>query len=195
MSGLITSIVALIGVSRYGLLFLGVLVGSPVVMLAAGYLIHAHQFDFLAAYLTIVSADLVGDVGWYWAGRFGARPFLLKYGHYFGISEKLIERLEARFLRYHELILIINKLTMGFGLAIATLAVAGMMRVPFFRYLALNITGELIWALIPIGIGYYFGNVIDYFPLSVRWIFFLGSLVGAFFLLRYLLKRLARSEW
>lgn len=195
MSALLTSILALISVSRYGLLFITTLFGSPVVMIAAGYLIHIGQFDFWSAYGTIVAADIVGDIGWYWIGRIGARPFILRFGKYFGATPELIDRLEARFLKYHERILIVSKLTMGFGVAIGVLAVAGLMRVPFWRYLGINLSGELLWALIPIGIGFYYGNFIDFLPPSSRLIFVGIGLIVAILITRIAIARLAKQKW
>lgn len=195
MESLIGAIAAWIGATRYGLLFLTTLLGSPVVMIAAGYLIHIGQLDFWAAYGTIVAADIVGDVVWYWVGRIGARPFLLRFGHYFGITETLIDKLEARFLKYHERILIISKLTMGLGVAIGVLAVAGMMRVPFLRYLAINLSGEVLWALIPIAIGYYFGNIADLLPENTRYWFVAAGLVIVILITRSTIKQLSKREW
>ena len=93
-----TTAMGVIGASRYGLLFFTTLLGSPVVMIGAGYLVSVHQLDFWAAYGTIVAADIVGDIGWYWIGRQGARPFFKRFGIYFGITPDIIDRLEARFL-------------------------------------------------------------------------------------------------
>lgn len=187
--------IALIEASQYGLLFISTLLGSPVVMIAAGYLIHTGQLSFWATYGTIVAADIVGDIVWYWVGRFGARSFLLRYGYVFGVTEELIEKLEGRFNHYHERILIISKMTMGFGMAIGVLAVAGMMRVPFMRYLFINLSGELVWALIPIGIGYYFGNIADLLPESLRLWFALLGLIIVVIITRHVLKKLAQKEW
>ncbi len=187
--------IALIEASRYGLLFVSTLLGSPVVMIAAGYLIHIGQLEFWAAYGTIVAADIAGDVMWYWIGRVGARPFFARFGSYVGVTPELIEKLEARFHTYHERILIISKLTMGLGVAIAVLAVAGMMRVPFWRYLFVNLSGELIWALIPIAIGYYFGNISDLLPPSFRIWFALFGIIVLFFVMRSTLKKLSKKDW
>ena len=195
MYAVLASLLAFIEASRYGLLFLGTLFGSPLVMVAAGYLVHIQQLDFLPAYLTVVTADIVGDIVWYWVGRVGARPFLLRYGSYFGMNQNLMDRIEHRFLKYHERILILSKLTMGFGVAIGVLAVAGMMRVPFWRYLAINLSGELLWALIPLLIGFYFGNISDLVPESLRFGFVAVGFVGAIVLLRYGMKELSKKEW
>lgn len=195
MYAFFSATIALIEASRYGLLFIGTLFGSPVVMVAAGYLVSINQLEFFPAYLTIVSADIIGDVAWYWIGRVGARRFLLRFGHLFGLNEEIIEKLEGRFLRYHERILVISKLTMGFGFAIATLAVAGMLRVPFWRYLGINLSGELLWALIPIGIGFYYGNVTNLLPPSFRLVFFLIGLFIMILAMRYVTNRIKKADW
>jgi len=195
MYAVLANVIGFIEASRYGLLFLGTLFGSPLVMVAAGYLVHIHQLEFLPTYLTVVTADIVGDIGWYWVGRVGARPFLLRYGPYFGMTQDLMNRIEHRFLKYHERILIISKLTMGFGVAIGVLAVAGMMRVPFWRYLAINLSGELLWALVPLLIGFYFGNISEFVPESLRFGFVAIGFVGAIVLLRYGMKKLSAREW
>lgn len=192
---MVASLIAFIEASRYGLLFVSTLFGSPVVMIAAGYLVHIGQLDFWPAYGVIVAADIAGDIIWYWVGRIGARPFFERFGGYVGVGPELIEKLEDRFNHHHERILIVSKLTMGLGVAIAVLAVAGMMRVPFWRYLAINLSGELLWALMPIGIGYYFGNISDLLPPSFRLWFALFGLVVVVLITRSTLKRLAKKDW
>ena len=195
MHALYSDIVSFVEASRYILLFFSTTLGSPVVMIAAGYLIHIKQLEFWAAYGTIVAADITGDIIWYWIGRIGARPFLERFGSRFGIPPGTVERLERLFHHYHERILIGSKLTMGFGLAIGVLAVAGMMRVPFWRYLGINLSGELVWALMPIGIGYYYGNLSDFLPPEFRLAFVAVGLVLTIVAMRYALKKLSSAEW
>jgi membrane protein DedA with SNARE-associated domain len=195
MTSLFASFIAFVEASRYGLLFISTLFGSPVVMIAAGYLVHLGQLDFWPTYGVIVAADIVGDVVWYWVGRIGARPFFERFGKYVNVTPELIDKLEARFIKYHERILIVSKLTMGLGVAIAVLAVAGMMRVPFWRYLAINLSGELIWALMPIAIGYYFGNVSDLLPESFRLWFALLGFTVIILITRSSIKKLSKKEW
>jgi len=195
MHAFYSEILGFIEASRYILLFFSTALGSPVVMIAAGYLIHIKQLEFWAAYGTIVAADITGDVIWYWVGRIGARPFLERFGSRVGIPHGTVARLEKLFHRYHERILIGSKLTMGFGFAIGVLAVAGMMRVPFWRYLGINLSGELVWALLPIGIGYYYGNLSDFLPPEFRLAFVIAGLVITIFLMRYAFKKLSSAEW
>lgn len=195
MDALFASIISFIGATRYGFLFVGTFIGGPPLMVAAGYFIHTHQLEFIPTYLTFVSADIVGDIVWYWVGRKGARSFLERYGRHFGFSHELVERLEQRFLKYHDRILIISKLTMGFGVAIAVLTVAGIMRVPFWRYLGINIAGELLWALIPLSIGFYFGDIADTLPSSVHLWFVIMSFIATIGMMRFVVKKIATKEW
>jgi membrane protein DedA with SNARE-associated domain len=110
-------------------------------------------------YIALVSGDFVADIGWYCVGRFGGRPIVLKWGHRFGITLKSIEKIEERFKRYHDKILIISKLTMGFGFALVTLVVAGMLRVSFKKYAVLNLIGGFVWTAVLLLVGYFFGNI------------------------------------
>ena len=48
---------------------------------------------------------------------------------------------------------------MGFGFALVTLITAGIAKVPFRKYLVLNVAGQLIWTAMLLGIGFLFGNL------------------------------------
>lgn len=84
---------------------------------------------------------------------------------------------------------------MGFGLAVATLTTAGMLRVPLSRYIAINLSGGLVWVFAMMMVGYYFGNVLAYIPEQLQLIFALGVLTAAFFGLKWLSQKLATSDW
>ena len=48
---------------------------------------------------------------------------------------------------------------MGFGFALVTLITAGMAKVPFKKYMLLNVSGQLIWTGVLLSVGYLFGNI------------------------------------
>lgn len=153
------NILAWVNASKYVLLYFGCLVEGPVLMMASGFIFRLGGFEFAPMYLALVLGDFTADIGWYFVGRFGGRPLILKWGHRFGINPESIEKIQERFHKYHEKILIISKLTMGFGFAVVVLAVAGMLHVPFKKYVTLNLLGGFIWTGFLILIGYFFGNV------------------------------------
>lgn len=147
------------GQSKYILMFFGTIIEGPVVMLAAGFLYHLGQLSLVPMYLVLLAGDITGDIIWYSVGRYGARTIVRKYGKFFNITPEVIERIEGRFKKYQTHILIISKLTMGFGFALATLVVAGMLKVSFRKYIAINLIGGVIWTAFMIWMGYLFGNV------------------------------------
>ncbi len=103
--------------------------------------------------------------------------------------------MERRFHHYHTKILVISKLTMGFGLAVPILMVAGMLHVPYTRFLTINILCGIIWILALMGIGYYFGNLLVYIPKDFQIAMAIAVPIGFFFLLREITQRLKTLNW
>ncbi len=153
------SFVAWLHASKYALLFLGCIFEGPVVMVASGFLYRLGGLELIPMYLVLMFGDFTADIMWYCIGRFGAKNLIYRYGGYFGITPRTIEKIQHRFQKYHDKILIISKLTMGFGFALVVLVVAGMSRVPFKKYAIFNLLGGFIWTAVLITVGYFFGDI------------------------------------
>ena len=130
-------------------------------MVLCGFLLRTGigEFDLVPLYFSLIIADLIGDIGWYCVGRFWGLPFVNKFGHFFSITEKTVQKTTTLFHKYHNRILFISKITMGFGFALVTLITAGIAKVPFKKYLIFNVSGQFIWTAILLLIGYFFGNL------------------------------------
>lgn len=150
--------------SRYAIVFVGCIVEGPIVMITSGFLLRANQFNLVPLYFSLMGGDFVADLGWYAVGRFGARKILNRFGHFLNLTPEILQKIQKRFHTYQDKILFISKITMGFGFALATLVVAGMLHVPFKRYVLLNFLGGFIWTAFLLTVGYFFGNV--YFLLA-----------------------------
>jgi membrane protein DedA with SNARE-associated domain len=144
---------------RYVLIIPLTIIEGPIVMVLCGFLIRFGTFDLIPTYIAITFADLIGDIIWYYVGRFGGLPFIKKFGKYFSVDEKSLQKVSALFHKHHNKILFISKITMGFGFALVTLIAAGVSKVPFKKYLIFNVSGQLIWTGVLLGVGYLFGNV------------------------------------
>ena len=190
-----SQIVAFIDSSKYILFFLGTFTEGPLVMMSGGFLYRLGQVAFWPTYLAMVFGDFTSDLGLYLVGYWAARPFFNRYGHYFNITPAVIEKIERRFRQYSDRVLVVSKLTMGFGLSFATLMTAGMLRVSFWRYAAINLACGFIWTLFLFGVGYFFGNVYQLIPGYWKIIFPICSLAVLFFVIRSINSRLARTEW
>jgi len=189
------TLIAFLEGSKYILLFIGSYVEGPAVMITAGVLWHLGLVNFWLAYLTLLAADVSADVMWYLIGFFGARTFLTRWGYWFGVTPEIIGKVEQRFHHYHTKILIVSKLTMGFGLAVPILTVAGMLRVPFTRYLTINIVCGMVWTLALMTSGYYFGNILEQVPGNTRLVIVAGIFVIFLVAVRALSNKLSKIDW
>ncbi len=189
------SIIAFFEATKYPLIFAGCYIEGTVVMLAAGLLWHEGVVGFWPAYIALLLGDFLADMMWYYIGYYAARKSIDRWGHRFGLTKENMAKVERRFHQYHTQILIISKLSMGFGLAVATLTVAGMLRVPLARYMSINLVGGIIWVFAMMIVGYYFGNVLALIPEQFKIAFAILVLILAFFGLRWLSQKLASADW
>ena len=162
------SLISFLDNSKYFLLFLGTFVEGPFVMISSGFLWHMGVFDFLPMYIVLVFSNVIADTTWYTIGYFGARPLLMKYGKFFHATPEIIEKLEKLFQKHEKQILIINKLTSGFGMIVLVLLSAGVFRVPFKKYASINLLGGIIFVFALVSLGYFLGNVYIVVPRSLK---------------------------
>lgn len=188
----ISALASFLSVSKYALVFIGCIIEGPVVMLSAGFLYRLGQFDIIPLYFCLMAGDFVADVIWYAVGRFGARHLVKFLGKFLNITPEILLKIEKRFKTYQNKILFISKITMGFGFALATLVVAGILRVDFKKYAILNLLGGFIWTALLLLVGYFFGNVYDSITGPAKGIFIVASIIfvvyGIWAINRYLVK-------
>ncbi len=143
---------------KYVLMVPIALVEGPYLMMISGFLVRTGFLSFWPSYILLMIGDLLGDVVWYYLGYFYGYRFINRFGRYFNLDERSIKVVSKVFHRYHDAILIVSKITMGLGFAVVTLFTAGMVKIPFRKYIALNIFGQFIWTGLLMGIGYFLGN-------------------------------------
>jgi membrane protein DedA with SNARE-associated domain len=73
---------------------------SEIVLAYGGYLISQGIVSYPGAVLAGVTGGLLSQLFLYWAGYFGGRPFLLRYGKYVLIKEKHVDLAQKWFDRY-----------------------------------------------------------------------------------------------
>ncbi len=163
-------------------------------MVGGGFLYRLSQLNFLPMYLCLVAGDFAADLVWYFVGYYGGRPLIVRYGKFFNITEEIIQKIEKRFRTYQTSILIVSKLTMGFGFSLATLITAGILKVSFRKYVAINLVGGFIWVGFLVLVGYLFGHVYLVIPDSIKVIFVLIGAIAVFFALRTINRYLVNTE-
>lgn len=143
----------------YGIIVVLACAEGPILSMIFGALIKLGYFSFFPIYIALMLGDLVGDTFWYYIGRFYGHGFIRRFGKYFSITEEGVDKVTKIFHKYQNSILFISKLTTGFGFAIVTLVTAGIVRIPFGRYISINVIGQFVWTLLLIGVGYFLGHI------------------------------------
>ena len=83
---------------------------------------------------------------------------------------------------------------MGFGFALVTLMVAGMLRVPLKDYIPLNLLGGFIWTAVLVAIGYFFGDIYSSITGPEKIVFACLTFVGLAIVLRLANKYLITKD-
>lgn len=193
-----TQIVELILQYKYAILLPIAFVEGPMIMFLSGTLYRFGYFELVPLYLTLLIGDLIADFFWYGLGYYASRPLLKKYGHFLNITEEVFQKIEGLFHRHQNKILFISKITMGFGFALATLLAAGASRVPFKKYVLLNLFGGFIWTAFLMALGYFFGNLYTKINQEFQLISIVAAVVVISFALygvrKYLRSRLLKGK-
>jgi membrane protein DedA with SNARE-associated domain len=194
MELLLSQSLAFLSASKYVLLGLGTFFEGSAAMMAGGYLLRLGVVTLLPLYITLIIADIAADIVWYAIGYYGARTFVNKWGSYVQVTPQILDVLTEKFKKHDTRILIISKLTMGFGFAVGILITAGMVRVPFLKYMTITTLGSFVWVLFLIGMGYLLGNVLSTIPVIYQIVFAIVAIFGFLGLYRYLVSQIPASS-
>src|SRR3989344_8171937 len=112
---ILTPILVFLESSKYIFIFLGSFTEGAFVMMTGGVLWHAGQTEFWPTYAALFAGDILSDIMWYFVGFFGARRLINRWGKTLRLTPAIVEKIERRFHRYRLSILIISKVTNGYG--------------------------------------------------------------------------------
>jgi membrane protein DedA with SNARE-associated domain len=181
----------------YGIIVLVSFVEGPILAMICGVLYKLGIVTFLPIYIALMAGDLVGDSFWYSIGYYFGHPFIKKFGRYFSLTESGVVSVTRIFHTYKNSILLISKMTMGLGFALVTLVTAGIVKIPFRRYMLLNFIGQFFWTAFLLVVGYFLGDL--YMKINgVFGAFFIGAIIviafgGLIGWGKYMKKRMSKA--
>ena len=151
----LSKIVALLLTYKYLLLFPIAVLEGPIITIIAGFLVSLGKMNFFLAYMFVVLGDVVGDFLYYAIGRWGGKPFLVRWGKYLGVKEKHVEKIEKTFLEHSKKTLLFGKFSHAFGLLV--LFSAGIAKEDIFEFLWVSTAGTMVKSMALLLVGFYFG--------------------------------------
>ncbi len=144
---------------KYLILFPVVVVEGPIATVIAGFIISLGIMNFILAYFVVVFGDITGDAIYYAIGRWGRESFLEKWGKYIGFPVEKIVPIEKHFENHGARTLFIGKMAHGIGAVF--LIAAGLVKMPFLKFISANFLATLVKSLGLLLIGYFFGQAIS----------------------------------
>ena len=129
---------------------------SELVMPFAGYMAHTGEFSLPVILIINSAAALLGSGICYWIGLAGGKPLLVKYGKFFGVRKKDIERTETYFARHGKATILIARFLPVVRHIISV--PAGIARMRLAAFFLQTFIGATIWGTVLILIGYELGN-------------------------------------
>jgi membrane protein DedA with SNARE-associated domain len=129
---------------------------SELVMPFAGYLAHQGFFSLPVILVINSSAALLGSGICYWLGKVGGKPLLLRYGKFFLLRKKDIEKTEKFFASHGRATILIGRFLPVVRHVISI--PAGIARMPLIPFFTQTFIGSTIWGSVLIMIGYELGE-------------------------------------
>ena len=129
---------------------------SEIVLVPAGYLASKGDMDISL----ILFSSLLGSIGGALINYFGAlyvgRKFLLKFGKYFFVSEKALDKMETFFAKHGAISTFTGRLIPGIRQLISI--PAGLSKMNLKVFILYTSLGALVWSIILVTLGYIIGE-------------------------------------
>lgn len=135
----------------------GVPVPGETILLLASFLAYSEnqlQLSWIIVVATV--AATLGDNLGFALGYYGGRRLQVRYQRIFRISDPTLTRGEDLFIKYGPATVFFARFV--FGMRIITGPLAGVLRMPWRRFLAFNFLGAVLWVTVISSVGYLFGR-------------------------------------
>lgn len=135
----------------------GVPVPGETILLLASFLAYS-QHDLQLSWIIVVAtiAATIGDNIGFALGYYGGRPLLERYQAVFRIRHATVVRGEELFARYGAVTIFFARFV--FGMRIIAGPMAGVLRMPWRRFMVFNFLGAGLWVTVISVAGYLFGR-------------------------------------
>jgi len=130
--------------------------GETILLLASFLAFSEHELQLGWIIVVATLAATLGDNLGYVLGHYGGRPVLQRYQAIFRIQDKTLARGEGLFERYGAVTIFFARFI--FGMRIIAGPLAGVLRMPWRKFLLFNFLGASLWVTVISVVGYLFGQ-------------------------------------
>ena len=116
---------------------------SELVLPLAGFEVGRGNLNLVGALVASTAGSLIGASLLYVLARKGGRPMVLRLRSVLRVDEEDLDRAEQRFRRHSAWMVVLGRMVPGLRSLVSL--PPGLLKMPFGRYLALTVTGSLVW--------------------------------------------------
>jgi membrane protein DedA with SNARE-associated domain len=149
---------------------------SEIIMPFSGYLVSTGELNLWAVGIAGAVGCVVGSLVAYWAGMYGGRPFIEKYGRYVLLSRHDLDIADRWFAKYGEIIVFGSRLLPAIRTFIAF--PAGVARMNLTRFVVYTFAGSLPWCIGLAYVGQKLGEQWDKDPRLKMWFHRFDFVIG-----------------
>ena len=149
---------------------------SEIIMPFAGYLVSRGEMNLLGVGLAGAIGCVVGSMPAYWAGQYGGRPFIERYGKYILLSRHDLDMADRWFAKYGEIIVFVSRLLPAIRTFIAFPAGVARMNIP--KFIVYTFAGSFPWCLGLAYVGQKLGEKWDKDPTLKSWFHRFDFVIG-----------------
>jgi membrane protein DedA with SNARE-associated domain len=139
--------------------------GEALLLAAGAWAAARHHSLFLVIFFGFTGATAGADLG-YWLGHRGGRPFVERFGSALHIRPEHLARAELFFARHGDKAVVGARFILGMRTWASMLA--GMSRMPFWRFQLFSAIGGFAWAAVIGTAGYVLGSNLALLETIVR---------------------------
>ena len=132
---------------------------SEIIMPFSGYLVTTGQFTMLGVTLAGAVGNVLGSIVAYYAGVWGGRPFVERYGRYFLVSHHDLDVADRWFAKYGEAAVFFGRMLPVVRTFISL--PAGIAQMNFPRFVIFTFIGALPWCYLLAYVGVRMGEEWD----------------------------------
>jgi len=130
--------------------------GGEVLLIFSGVLAFEDKFNVIVVIVVCIAASIVGSTFAWLLGKYGGRPFLMKYGKYVLVRESDIKAGDNFFEKHGEITVFAGRLVPLIRTYISV--PAGVAEMKLSRFTAYSLAGIAIFVISLVMLGYFFSS-------------------------------------